>query len=363
MKMTKFITLLLSCVLIISTFAGCRKINGGMSSGDLSNATSTVYGIVDIVESENSSDIQSADADTTSSDSSQGSSSDDGTASSGDSDANSSSNVSSIFTENIVSVGGDGNSSDGDDEDEPVTFIEPDESGDTDSNSNPEETGYNGQTFSTVPNDKTGNVKTVTIAAGGSVFYKIMGVSNKILTINDSNAYVVYNGTKYSANNGVLSFTVVSDELSSAQILFEIGNKGSKAQGFTINFASPKGSRDNPEEIDSVENTFTTNIAEGNQQGYYYSYAATKNGKIRFYIISDTKSGMLSVDKIINPKLGVVQQRNSTETEEDYVKTDKNGTYIEFDVKSGDQFTITVSPNAKPGSYPAVTVEWKIIYS
>ena len=330
MKMTKFITILLSCVLIISTFAGCRKINGDMSSGELSNTSSIIYGIVDIVESENSSDIQSADADTASSDSSQSSSSNDNTTSSNDSDTNSSSNVSSIFTENIVSVGG-GDNSDGSDEDGPVTFIEPDESG----NTNTEIKEYNGQTFSTVPDEKTGEVKTVSIAANGSVFYKIMGVSNKNLTINSPDAYVVYNGTTYTAKNGVVSFTVVSDELSSAQILFEIGNKGSKAQGFTVKFTSPKGSWDNKEVISALGEEITVTVQAGDTDGYWWKYVATKDCTLKFYLLSGTDNGILSVTN--NRSMA-----NRSTDIDDELKSDSTGKYVELKVEAKDEIVINI---------------------
>lgn len=340
-------------MLILSTFAGCRKINADTSSGNISDLTSTVYDIVDIVESDDD-DTESVNSDTNSDISqSNDSSSNESTNSDNNSSSTSSNN---IFTENIVSVGDDDNNANSDG---PATFIEPDEDGNV---TNTEITEYNGQTLATAPDNKTGNVITVPIAAGGRVYYKIRGVSNKILTIKNANAYVIYNGVRYDAVGGVVSFVVVSDELSSAQILFEIGNKGSSAESFTINFTSPKGSRENPDVINSIDEDFTINIPEGAEQGYCYKYIATESGKIRFYILSDAEKGQLSIDKIIDKKLQVVQQRNTTETEEDYVKTDETGTYVEFDVKKGDEFSIVASPNSKPGVYPAVTIVWKIEY-
>ncbi len=341
----KIISISITLIIILSTFAGCRKVNSDMSSGSTSDITSTVYDIVDVIENENS-EMESTD-DTTS-DETQSTESDNNSTVTSDEN---------IFTDNVVSVGDGDNKAD---PDAPLTFIDSETTGSTVTDTSK---GYDKITCTTSPDSKTGNVVTVLIAANGSVTYKIDRVVNKILTINSSSAYVVYNGTKYEAKNGVVSFVVAaSDKLSSDQIVFEIGNNSSKPESFTVNFASPKGSRENPEVVDSIDNNFTTSIAEGNQQGYYYSYIATKAGKIRFYILSDSKSGMLTIDKIINPKLGVVQQRNTTE-DEDYVKTDKTGTYVEFDVKDGDKFSISVSPNASSGKYPAITVEWKILYN
>lgn len=343
MNIKRILSITIALILISATFAGCRKVGGDdMSSGNVSNLSSAVYDVVDIVENE-SSEAQSSTESTVSDDT--------------QSDVSSNVVSSDIFTENVVSVGDNNNEAE---PDAPLTFIESESDSETTTDTSK---GYDKVTCDTSPNTKTGNVVTVPIAANGSVYYKIKGASNKILTLENADAYVVYNGTKYLPKNGIISFTVVSNELASAQILFEIGNNGSEAQSFTINFSSPKGSRDNPEVINSIDNNITVNIAEGNEQGYFYEYTATQSGKIRFYILSDAKSGKLSVDKIINAKLQVVQQRNTTETGEDYVKTDEIGTYIEFDVTEGDEFDITVSPNSNPGVYPAVTVVWKIVYN
>ena len=255
----KIISISITLIIILSTFAGCRKVNSDMSSGSTSDITSTVYDIVDVIENENG-EIESTD-DTTS-DETQSTESDNNSTVTSDEN---------IFTDNVVSVG------DGDNKanpDAPLTFIDSETTGSTVTDTSK---GYDKITCTTSPDSKTGNVVTVLIAANGSVTYKIDRVVNKILTINSSSAYVVYNGTKYEAKNGVVSFVVAaSDKLSSDQIIFEIGNNSSKPESFTVNFASPKGSRENPEVVDSIDNNFTRSIAEGNQQGYYYSYIATK---------------------------------------------------------------------------------------
>lgn len=337
----KIIALTVSFLLILSIFAGCRKISDNPLSSNTSDIMSDVYGIVDVVE-DFDSDTESADSTVT-----------DDIQSDIASSINNTSSTNST-AENVVSVG---------DTDAPLTFVEADpENPDSSVNSGSATEGYDKVTFSTSPKAKTGDVVTVKIAPNGSVYYKIKGVSNKILTIKNENAYVVYNGTRYDAKNGVVTFTVVSNELANAQILFEVGNKGATADSFTINFVSPLGSRDNPEVLDSISDSFNLDIPEGNDQGYFYKYTATESGKIRFYILSDANSGKLSVDKIIDAKLLVVQQRATTDTGEDYVKTDDKGTYIEFDVQKDDEFTINAAPNSNLGEYPAVTINWTIKY-
>ncbi len=362
MKFSKIINITLCFVFIITTLVGCRKINGGVSSGDLSYLSSDNYAIVDIVEND-SSDIESVDSDTNSNGTQSNASGNGTTTSSNNSDTSSSSVSSDIFTQNVVIVGGNDNEVD---PDAPQTFIEPDDNG----NINTEITVYNGQTLATSPDPDTGDVVTPLIAAKGSVYYKIKGASNKNLTIKDADAYVIYDGTRYDAQNGVVSFTIASNELASAQILLEVGNKGNSDKSFTINFSSPKGTISNPEAIDSIDGgTFTVTIEEGNQQGYFYSYVASKNGKIRFYILSDAQIGKLAVSKIVDnsdPNNPITANGDTTCIEETkYLKTVSNssGTYIEFDVKKGDEFKINASPNSNPGEYPSVNIKWEIKYN
>ncbi len=338
MKLNKFLILSLITVLVLSLFAGCRKV-GDEASSNNSDVSSMVYDIVDVIEGENESTDSTVSEENTESDTTDGGSD--------------TSNI--TMPDNIVDI------DDGELEGEelPPTYIEETpETPSTDGNSTPSTK----PTYATSPN-ATGKMKTAEIAAGQSVYYKIKGASNRILTIQSPNAYVIYNGVTYSASNGVLSFFVESDLLASDQILFEIGNKGSQNESFTIQFTSPVGSKDNPEVLNAIDEKITTNIKQDNDQGYSYSYVATKDGKIRFYILSDAKSGKITVDKIIDPKLQVIQQRSTDDTGEDYLKTDSLGTYIEFDVKSGDKFTITAAHNTSGGDFPAIAIEWKVVYA
>ncbi len=347
MKFKKIIALMLSVLMMFSVLTGCRKVNGDMSSGITSDTSSTVYDIVDVVDSE-INDTQSTD-DATSSENSVDSS-----------DSTSSENN----IDNIVSVGGDAENNTSSEESLPPTFIEEDEDNNSSNNSGTTDEGYSSGTFSTSPNEN-GKLVTVKIAPNSSVYYKIGRASNKVLTINSANAYVIYNGTKYEAKNGVLSFLVKSDELASAQIMFEIGNKGSKGESFTVLFTSELGTSDNPEEIKSIDNKFTTTVKKDNDQGYFYKYKASRKGKIRFYLLSDAKKCKLSVGQSLKNMNNVVAWGISDVIEEAtyyLVSKDSTGVYIEFDVDNGDEFKICVTPLGDMGSNSSVTIDWKIVY-
>lgn len=344
MLIKKTISLFLLIIFVLSAFVGCNDVSDDASSSITTSTSSDVYNVDD--DKTESNDNTSGDNITSSEEI--------------DSNVDSSDISSEIIpSDNTVSVG---DSEDDVEEDAPPTFIEPDEENNSSTNSNSSEitnvddVGYNGVTLSTAPNYKTGNVTTVKIAANGSVTYKIRSVSNKYLTINSSHAYVVYNNKKYEAKNGVLSFFVESDKLASDQIVFEIGNKGTSAESFVINFASPIGSMDNKEKISTIGKEITTSIAEGEEAGYWYQFKATKAGTIKFYLLSGTDIGMLTVTNNRNSA-----QRN-TDIEEE-IKSDSTGKYIELtNVEVGDEIDITLAAKSNGIiKYPAVTIKWKIV--
>ncbi len=195
-------------------------------------------------------------------------------------------------------------------------------------------------------------VKTVSIPAGKELYYDIYRVGGMYLTIEDSNAYVICEGTKYTAKNGKVSFKV-PNALASDSVSFQIGNSGSTAKSFTIKFANLKGSYANPEKITKLDGNIEKSLAAGVETGYYYKYNAEKTGTIRFCIVEQSAKSILVVTNNRN------STQRTTEVEED-VLTDENGKqYIEIEVQKGDELVINVGalPN-KRGKYPAVEITW-----
>lgn len=194
------------------------------------------------------------------------------------------------------------------------------------------------------------SVTTVSIPAGASKFYSIQRIGGMVVTINNANAYVVCNGTRYDAQGGTLSF-IAPAALASDFVTLEIGNKGGAATSFTLVFTNLVGTQANPKIIGAgtLANTQTIALAEGDSDGYNYKYYAEKAGKIRFYITA-------TVDSV----LSVTNNRNSAQrTTESDVQSDASGTYIEMEVNAGDELVIVVGaiPN-KRGKYPATTINW-----
>ena len=198
-------------------------------------------------------------------------------------------------------------------------------------------------------------VTTAKVPAGKALYYDIYRVGGMYLTINDADAYVICNGTKYTAKNGKVSFKV-PNALASDAVSFQIGNNGSSAKSFTIKFANLKGSYANPEKISKLTGDFEKSLAAGVETGYYYEYKAEKTGTIRFYIVEETKDSIMVV----------TNNRNSAQrTTEADVFTDADGNeYIELEVQKGDEIIINIGAMpTKRGKYPATDITWRGVYA
>ncbi len=201
-----------------------------------------------------------------------------------------------------------------------------------------------------VVGNNSSSITTVSIPAGASKFYSIQRIGGMVVTINNANAYVVCNGTRYDAQGGVVSF-VAPAALASDFITLEIGNKGGAATSFTLVFTNLVGTQANPKIIGagSLSATQTISLAAGDSDGYNYKYKAEKAGTIRFYISANVAS-----------ILTVTNNRNSTQrTTDSDAQTDASGTYVEMEVAAGDEIIIIVgaAPDRR-NKFPAVTINW-----
>lgn len=318
MNSKKLITIILTVLVLLLMFTGCRK-NGedGVSSGDNSNITSTTYSAVEDVDGETESTVESVD-DTTS-----------------ETESNVSENNNSTTESDItVSV------------EDPVVIVNPD-------GNEIYGEGSADDPYEEIPNADTQTVTTVSIPAGKSVFYSIRGASGRILTIENANAYVVYDETRYDANGGKVSFKVESDLLASDYITFEIGNTGSAAASFKITFADEQGSQMNPENINTIANKITLNLEKGDKAGHYYKYVAENSGKLHFYV---TASGKSEIRITNNSSAGTVQVFSG---DEDLTENQDDSIYeLEIEVTKGDEIVIHMGIQKQGRNYPATQIDW-----
>ena len=199
-----------------------------------------------------------------------------------------------------------------------------------------------------VVGNNSSSITTVSIPAGGSKFYSIQRIGGMVVTLNNANAYIICNGTRYDAQGGKISF-IAPAALASDFITMEIGNKGGAACSFTLVFTNLVGTQPNPHVLNTVDSNIIVSLSAGDSDGYYYKYKAEKTGTIRFTLTASTVS-------IIT----VTNNRNSAQqTYESDTKPEEGPQYIDMAVNAGDEIIIIVGaiPNQR-GKYPAATITW-----
>lgn len=189
------------------------------------------------------------------------------------------------------------------------------------------------------------------IPAGKTRYYNVYRVSGTVLTVKATDLSVAYNGDTYEPKNGAISFPVETDDVT-IPVALAITNKGDKDATYTVNFAYPAGTLDNP--IDLKMGNLTTDIEKGNETGVVYKYTATKNGVVKMYVTSITKG--------VKYGFSLYNLSNSVMRNSDEDATGSNSA-VSIDVKKGDVLHVTVSvlPNEK-NEYPAATIKSNISF-
>lgn len=152
------------------------------------------------------------------------------------------------------------------------------------------------------------------------------------LRIPSETAYVDYNGSRYTAVDGVVTlvFPENTNTMGRPQpITFKVGNSGMYTAKYEITVAAPLGLRENPERIEQVD-LISAHIKEGNSEGYYFYWIATGNGTLTFSLseVTENVSG-----EIILFNNSTYAQRSLTES--------GDGT-VSIQVNAGDEILITL---------------------
>ena len=186
------------------------------------------------------------------------------------------------------------------------------------------------------------------VSVGGMVYYSVYKVDGTILTIENPDAYVVYNDQVFEAVDGIISFPVSCEDVT-LPVKLVIGNKGAEDAVFTVNFAYPGGTMANPFPL--VMGDLTTEIAAGNDQGVVYTYTAEQDGTVEMYVANATEG--------VNYDLTLYNQTSSASRSLEADGVEKDGKKkVVIEVKAGDvvQVTVSVLPNEN-NEYPAATID------
>lgn len=188
------------------------------------------------------------------------------------------------------------------------------------------------------------------VAAGKEVYFELPKVTNMIMTINDADAYVIYNEEKYEAKDGVVSLVVSApDSFTPAQ--FVVGNKGTSDKTFKATLEAVKGTMMNPYEF--TLGAMSTDVAAGNEQGVYYKFVAKESGTLTYKPVSVTNNAgydvtLYNLNTYVNNTLSANANADGT---------------VSIVVNAGDdvQVVIGTTPNAD-NEYPAATISGEVLF-
>jgi hypothetical protein len=117
----------------------------------------------------------------------------------------------------------------------------------------------------------------ITVPAGKTVYYagRVMGTT---MTLLGTDVTVRHDGQDHTAVGGVVTIENCKGDIY-APSLFAITNNGTAEATYTVSFAHPVGSMENPAPL-----TIGSNSANTGSNGYFYTYTATEAGTLTITI-------------------------------------------------------------------------------
>ena len=179
--------------------------------------------------------------------------------------------------------------------------------------------------------DYTEGTATVTIPANKTYYFQAYGVGGMELSVNGGEPTLLAGNPRVPSN-----FTVTNDTAEEAV--------------YTLTVTYPAGSQMNPETL--YLGSQYTSLAEGNNQGHFYTYTAENDAVLEFSFAEDVAEGAADI-AVTN--MNTYAQRSIMWDAVDGVAT--------IEVSAGDELRITVValPDAN-WNYPAMDLQWNINY-
>lgn len=174
---------------------------------------------------------------------------------------------------------------------------EADGEGNSDGTTTPEgvtvaDPGTETNAYTEVLGDTPEEIGTVKIPADQNVYYNIYNAAGSYLTIEDGDAFVVYNGETYKAENGVVTVALAEAE---GPVSLQIGSGAAEEKAYTLKFGMPVGTEQNPEVVEDISHMLIT-LPEGHNGSYYYRYNVIETGTLTMKFISmDPENGSCQI--------------------------------------------------------------------
>lgn len=122
------------------------------------------------------------------------------------------------------------------------------------------------------------------VQAGHLVYYHLYRISDTSMEIRSPYAYVIYNGETYEAKDGVVTVPGLYTDNPNTPVALAIGNRDTKDHDFDVKLCYPEGHQMNP--ITLENGSLSTFCEEGNDQGVYYRFVASKAGTLTIRLTS-----------------------------------------------------------------------------
>lgn len=178
------------------------------------------------------------------------------------------------------------------------------------------------------------------IAAGEYVAFDLYRMFDMVLTIESETAYLVFNGDVILPEDGVLTFPLVygTNDVGTPCSIY-IGNCGSEDMAYAVGLHTILGTQNNPETL--PEGAITVSTRDGDYQGYYYQYIATRDG----YLVVTFDDIDIEKDCLIS-----IYNHNS------YVYSSVTNGEVFLEVYEGDEVEVVVAVLDESDAFPAAKV-------
>ena len=168
----------------------------------------------------------------------------------------------------------------------------------------------------------TENETEITVSAGESVYFVYRGTTIKKLTINETGLSVIYDGTVYNPDGGVIKLDFHPEI--GKETIFAVKNNTESSITTVMSLIAPLGSSENP--ISLTENSATVSVNE--EEIIYYKWISDMKGVL--ILTSNCVNNNISLTKVTENDILIVSQT-----------TGNKAAYLA--VEEGDEVTIGVS--------------------
>ena len=182
------------------------------------------------------------------------------------------------------------------------------------------------------------------VDAGDLVYFDLYRLSETNLTIEDPNAYVIYNGVTYEAKDGKVTVPALYSANTNTPISVAIGNRGTEDRVFAVTLNYDPGHRMNP--IPLSNGNLSTYCAEGNSQGVYYCFTAPKAGTLTVRLTQTVDCNITITSDIVEGGTLSVSLSDKPDS-----------TSLSFKMSEGETVSVCIVMNPQNGfNYPEATV-------